>query len=105
MSLWKTVRSSSLRNLEIIAVRLSARADNWPGHHHRKNPWMIRRCQPHDFEQLWTIINDGARAYAGVIPPDRLRNPYMSREELEHEINDGVVFWGYEDAGILTGVM
>ena len=29
----------------------------------------------------------------------------MSREKLQHEIDDGVVFWGYEDAGTLLGVM
>jgi len=29
----------------------------------------------------------------------------MSKEKLEHEIADGVVFWGYEDAGELVGVM
>jgi len=29
----------------------------------------------------------------------------MSRQELRHEIGEGVVFWGYERDGILTGVM
>jgi N-acetylglutamate synthase-like GNAT family acetyltransferase len=29
----------------------------------------------------------------------------MSREKLQGEIDDGVVFWGYEDAGKLLGVM
>ena len=29
----------------------------------------------------------------------------MPREKLRHEMNDGVVFWGYEDGGALTGVM
>jgi N-acetylglutamate synthase-like GNAT family acetyltransferase len=29
----------------------------------------------------------------------------MSREKLQHEIDDGVVFWGYEEAGALVGVM
>src|SRR5579864_2123428 len=31
--------------------------------------------------------------------------PYMSREKLQHEIDAGVVFWGYEEAGGLVGVM
>lgn len=66
---------------------------------------MILRCQPHDFDAIWSIINDGARAYAGVVPADCLHDPYMSKEDLRHEINDGVVFWGYEDAGELLGVM
>src|SRR5207248_9633899 len=66
---------------------------------------MIRPCGHSDFEVIWTIINDGARAYAGVIPADRWKEPYMAKSELQHEINDGVVFWGYEEAGELTGIM
>jgi GNAT superfamily N-acetyltransferase len=66
---------------------------------------MIRRCSDRDFDVIWTIINDGARAYKGIIPADRWTEPYMSREKLRHEISEGVVFWGDEDAGSLTGVM
>jgi GNAT superfamily N-acetyltransferase len=66
---------------------------------------MIRLCQAHEFETIWTIINDGARAYRGVVPADCLSDPYMPKPELEHEIKDGVVFWGYEDSGELLGVM
>ena len=29
----------------------------------------------------------------------------MSREELRHEIDEGVAFWGYEEDGKLKGVM
>src|SRR5262249_18517933 len=54
---------------------------------------------------IWTIINDGARAYRGVIPEDRWTDPYMPREHLRPEIEDGVEFWGYEDGGRLEGVM
>ena len=66
---------------------------------------MIRLCDQRDFEQIWAIINDGARAYEGIIPADRLAQPYMSKEELQHEIEAGVVFSGYEDTGALEGVM
>jgi tRNA-Thr(GGU) m(6)t(6)A37 methyltransferase TsaA len=66
---------------------------------------MIRICAPQDFDQIFTIINDGAQAYKGIIPADRWTEPYMSREKLRHEIEDGVVFWGHEDAGALAGVM
>jgi GNAT superfamily N-acetyltransferase len=66
---------------------------------------MIRPCISQDFETIWTIVNDGAQAYKGIIPADRWTEPYMSKEKLEHEIADGVVFWGYEDAGELVGVM
>ncbi len=65
---------------------------------------MIRRCDNRDFEQILAIINDGARAYKGVIPEDCWTEPYMSRKELQHEIDKGVVFWGYEEGGKLAGV-
>jgi GNAT superfamily N-acetyltransferase len=66
---------------------------------------MIRRCDERDLELIWAIINDGAQAYRGVIPKDRWTEPYMSREKLQHETDEGVVFWGYADAGTLAGVM
>jgi GNAT superfamily N-acetyltransferase len=66
---------------------------------------MIRRCDDRDFEVIWVIINDGAQAYKGTIPADRWTEPYMSREKLQKEIDEGVVFWGYEEGGELTGVM
>ena len=36
---------------------------------------------------------------------DRWHEPYMPREELRHEIAEGVSFWGYEQDGALAGVM
>jgi GNAT superfamily N-acetyltransferase len=66
---------------------------------------MIRCCDDGDFELIWGIINDGARAYRGTIPEDRWTEPYMSKNELRHEIDDGVAFWGYEESGKLVGVM
>lgn len=66
---------------------------------------MLRRCMPHDFEEIWAVVNDGAQAYKGVIPGDRWSEPYMPREKLRHEIDHGVIFWGVEEAGALAGVM
>lgn len=66
---------------------------------------MIRKCEGRDFETIWAIINDGAEAYRGIIPVDRWTEPYMAREKLREEIEHGVVFWGYEDEGKLSGVM
>jgi GNAT superfamily N-acetyltransferase len=66
---------------------------------------MIRRCDDYDFEVIWAIINDGAHAYKGVIPEDCWTEPYMSTNELRHEIDNGVAFWGYEEGGRLVGVM
>lgn len=66
---------------------------------------MIRRCDDRDFDVIWTIVNDGAQAYKGTIPEDRWTEPYMSREKLKDEIDEGVMFWGYEQSGTLVGVM
>jgi len=66
---------------------------------------MIIRCADCDFELIWTVINDGAEAYKSTIPADCWTEPYMSKEKLQHEIDDGVVFWGFEEAGELVGVM
>jgi GNAT superfamily N-acetyltransferase len=40
-----------------------------------------------------------------VIPADRWHEPYMPRGELDQEIAAGVEFWGYEDDGVLVGLM
>ena len=65
----------------------------------------LRRCDDEDFEQIWTIVNDGARAYEGIIPGDRWKEPYMPRQELRREIEADVTFWGCEQSGSLAGVM
>ena len=66
---------------------------------------MIRPCKTSDFETMYSIINDAAEAYHGVIPEDCWHVPYMSKDELSHEIDQGVVFWGYEENGQLIGIM
>jgi GNAT superfamily N-acetyltransferase len=66
---------------------------------------MIRPCTQSDFEATWQIINDAARAYKGVIPDDRWHEPYMSRDELQREIDDGVQFWGFDSDDGMVGVM
>ena len=66
---------------------------------------MIRRCDSSEFEMIYAIINDAAQAYKGVIPAGRWKEPYMSRDELRHEMDKGVVFSGYEKDGELVGVM
>lgn len=66
---------------------------------------MISKCQPSDFNTICSIINDAASAYKGIIPPDRWHEPYMPKEELQKQIDEGVIFWGYFIDGELTGVM
>jgi len=66
---------------------------------------MLRACSEPDRIDIWNVINDGAHAYWGVIPADCWREPYMPLEELQHEIAQGVRFWGCELAEGLVGVM
>ena len=66
---------------------------------------VIRTSVAADFAAMLAIINDAARAYRGVIPVDRWREPYMSTDELEREIAGVVVFWVAEQEGRLSGVM
>ena len=66
---------------------------------------MIRLCNDNDFVEIFLIVNDAAQAYKGVIPADCWNEPYMSKAYLRHEMDAGVAFWGYEEAGELAGVM
>jgi N-acetylglutamate synthase-like GNAT family acetyltransferase len=66
---------------------------------------MIRKCTESDINAIFGIINNAALAYKGVIPGDRWHEPYMSAEEIGHEIKDGVIFWGFEQDGCLAGIM
>lgn len=65
----------------------------------------IRPCQNDDFEALYSIINDAAQAFRGIIPAERWKWPYKTREEVQYEIDCGVVFWGCEEDGKLVGVI
>lgn len=66
---------------------------------------MIRNCLESDFDAIYSVINHSARIYKGIIPNDRWKEPYMTEDELKHEIGQGVLFWGYEEDGQLVGVM
>ena len=66
---------------------------------------MIRPSTKDDFEIIYEIINDASIAYKGIIPGDRWHEPYMSKEELFDQINDGVNFYCYCDEHSVYGVM
>ena len=66
---------------------------------------MIRDCNAGDFDSILAVINDAARAYRGVIPEDRLLDPYMSSDALRRESADSVAFSGLDLGGELLGVM
>ena len=67
--------------------------------------YILRPCRQDEFEDIYEIVNDAAIAYKGVIPDDRWHEPYMPREELQHEMDAGVAFSGCEVDGVLAGVM
>jgi N-acetylglutamate synthase-like GNAT family acetyltransferase len=66
---------------------------------------MIRCCTDADVPAIDAIINGAAEAYRGVIPADCWHEPYMTRSHLVAEIAAGVDFWGWDEAGVLAGVM
>ena len=79
-----------------VAIELSS---------YRGGVFMIRRSTADDFEAIYKIINDAATAYKGVIPEDRWHDPYMTRTELQEQINDGVEFSCYCENDKVLGVM
>jgi GNAT superfamily N-acetyltransferase len=70
-----------------------------------KEPTVIRPSTADDFEQIYQVINDAALAYKGVIPDDRWHDPYMTRTELQDQIDDGVKFFCYWANDKVLGVM
>ena len=66
---------------------------------------VIRLCTESDFDSIYETINDGAEAYRGVIPSEIWKEPFVSRDYLAAEIQNGVQFYAFEDHGQLLGVM
>jgi len=58
-----------------------------------------------DLPALFSIVNDAAQAYKGVIPDDCWHEPYMPLDQLKRETREGIVFWGCESGGTLVGMM
>lgn len=65
---------------------------------------VIRKCGPEDIEEMYVIINEAAKAYKGVIPPDRYHEPYMPMDELGEEMQR-MTFFGWEENQRLVGGM
>ena len=68
-------------------------------------PNTLRKCREEETPIVLAIINTAAEVYRGAIPVDCWHEPYMSAAELDAEMRAGVEFWGYENAGMLVGVM
>jgi GNAT superfamily N-acetyltransferase len=65
---------------------------------------MIRKLTNKDASTIYEIINLAARAYENKIPDDCYHQPYMSNEELYHEMKN-MTFFGWEEKDRLVGIM
>ncbi|MBT0158636.1 GNAT family N-acetyltransferase [Candidatus Bathyarchaeota archaeon A05DMB-2] len=66
---------------------------------------MIRAVLPSQFDAVLNVINEAAQAYKGVIPEDRWKEPYMHREELKEEIQNGIQFYTWTENDTVVAVM
>lgn len=66
---------------------------------------MITNSTENDFNDIYNVINDAAIAYKGIIPVDRWQEPYMTKDELQKQIEDGVKFSCYVEKDKIIGVM
>jgi N-acetylglutamate synthase-like GNAT family acetyltransferase len=66
---------------------------------------MIRKCNNSDFDRIYEIINDAAGVYKGIIPLEYWKVPYMSKDELRRDLDEGILLHGFEENGELVGVM
>ena len=66
---------------------------------------MISECKKTDTSKILYIINDASLRYKGLIPNDCWHEPYMSKQELINEFNEGVRMYGYHNNSELIGVI
>ncbi|HJO90979.1 MAG TPA: GNAT family N-acetyltransferase [Anaerolineales bacterium] len=66
---------------------------------------MITEYTKKDLPHILNVINDAALKYKGVIPDCCWKEPYMSKQELISEFDNGVRMFGYGKDNILVGVM
>ena len=66
---------------------------------------MISEYKKTDTSKILYIINDASLRYKGLIPDDCWHEPYMSKQELIDEFNDGVRMYGYHNNNTLIGVI
>ena len=66
---------------------------------------MISEYKKTDTSKILHIINEASLKYKGVIPDNCWNEPYMSKQELINEFNDGVRMYGYHHNNTLIGVI
>lgn len=65
---------------------------------------MIRELTSGNADIIFDIINKAAGVYKGTIPADCYHEPYMTKEELFHEMGS-MTFFGWEEEEKLVGVI
>ena len=66
---------------------------------------MIIEYKKADISKILHIINEASLKYKGIIPDNCWKEPYMSKQELISEFNDGVRMYGYHNNNKLIGVI
>ena len=66
---------------------------------------MISEYKKTDTSKILYIINNASLRYKGVIPNDCWHEPYMSKQELINEFNEGVRMYGYHNNSELIGLI
>ena len=65
---------------------------------------MIKKLSSKDTGRIHEVINESARAYKGIIPNDCYHEPYISIEELRHEM-EKITFFGWDEEGEIVAVI
>ncbi len=66
---------------------------------------MIKKYTKNGISKILNIINDASLRYKGIIPDNCWHEPYMSKQELIDELNNGVSMFGYHHNSKLIGVI
>ena len=66
---------------------------------------MISEYTKNDLPHILNVINDAALKYKGVIPDSCWKEPYMPKQDLINEFDNGVRMLRYDKDNILIGVM
>ena len=66
---------------------------------------MISEYTKNDLPHILNVINDAALKYKGVIPASCWKEPYMHKQDMINEFDNGVRMFGYDKDNILIGVM
>ena len=66
---------------------------------------MISEYTKNELTPILNIINNAALKYKGVIPESCWKEPYMPKQDLINEFDNGVRMFGYDKDNKLVGVM